>query len=951
MQWILLVVGLATLGYLAQDLFYPWINSTVGIAIGWGIWLSVQTARLRKQSDDQREQLDQAHKHIESLQQRMTHLEFPPDSPFAEATPAQGRAPLPEEAIIVTARTDGPELIWDLPDTESAESEWRPASAAPLAVQARSESPRPNPLDTIIQTAKGWLLGGNTVLRVGAVLLFLGLAFLLRYATEGMVVPIEARYAGVASSAIALLGLGWWLRKRNGPFALMMQGTGIGVLYLTVIGAMKVHGLLDPSLGFASLVAATVFSAMLAVTQNSLALACAATLGGFAAPILSSSGQGDHVVLFSYFALLNAGVFAIAWFKAWRLLNLIGFFGTFGIGFGWGLTAYRSELFWSAEPFLILFFLMYLAIGLLFARRKLQELNTGPDNDSREAVLRWSQRQSDYVDGTLLFGTPIAGFGLQYAVTEGIEFGAAFSALALGLIYMGIARLLAGRAPGRALLLVETCLALGVMFATLAIPLGLDAQWTTCAWAVEGAAVFWLGLRQQRLLARAFGLLLQVGAGLTFLGQISTGYSPLPAHGDFWTPLIIAIAGMISALLVHHIQALKLIRPERLGPLLLAWGAAWWTFALVIAVLRWSPETQFTPLMLGLVAVSTGLWTLTALRLRWPGLAALCLTLTPACGVLLLCSLLLNPHPFANGGWLSWAAVLLVHGLSLQRLTGLTSERALGLAHTLGCWLALGVLALEMSYIMSPARLAFEYSAWSWLGWALVPSVYLVAMTSPRNWPWPIAAYPKQYRVRAAAPVAVLMLVWFWLANAQSDGAANPLPYVPLFNPLELGLLFALMGVFVWIRKMLPQLGATESQAQRGALVIAGSSLFALVTMIVLRTAHHWGGIIWDTQDLLGSMRVQAGLSIVWTLMALMLMIGGHMRARREVWITGAILIGVVVAKLFFVELSNRGGMARIVSFIGVGILLLVVGYFAPLPPKNPTKDKDSSHNPEPDIP
>lgn len=48
----------------------------------------------------------------------------------------------------------------------------------------------------------------------------------------------------------------------------------------------------------------------------------------------------------------------------------------------------------------------------------------------------------------------------------------------------------------------------------------------------------------------------------------------------------------------------------------------------------------------------------------------------------------------------------------------------------------------------------------------------------------------------------------------------------------------------------------------------------------------------------------------------------------------GAALIAVVVAKLFFVELSNRGGLARIVSFIGVGVLLLVVGYFAPLPPK-----------------
>ena len=80
------------------------------------------------------------------------------------------------------------------------------------------------------------------------------------------------------------------------------------------------------------------------------------------------------VALFSYFALLNAGILAIAWFKAWRLLNLIGFVGTFGIGFAWGLRSYAPELLWSTEPFLILFFLMYLGIGLLFARRKLLDM-------------------------------------------------------------------------------------------------------------------------------------------------------------------------------------------------------------------------------------------------------------------------------------------------------------------------------------------------------------------------------------------------------------------------------------------------------------------------------------------------------------------------------------------------------------------------------------------------
>ena len=47
----------------------------------------------------------------------------------------------------------------------------------------------------------------------------------------------------------------------------------------------------------------------------------------------------------------------------------------------------------------------------------------------------------------------------------------------------------------------------------------------------------------------------------------------------------------------------------------------------------------------------------------------------------------------------------------------------------------------------------------------------------------------------------------------------------------------------------------------------------------------------------------------------------------------GAVLLGVVVLKLFFVELADRGGLYRIVSFIVVGLLLLMVGYFAPVPP------------------
>jgi len=51
-------------------------------------------------------------------------------------------------------------------------------------------------------------------------------------------------------------------------------------------------------------------------------------------------------------------------------------------------------------------------------------------------------------------------------------------------------------------------------------------------------------------------------------------------------------------------------------------------------------------------------------------------------------------------------------------------------------------------------------------------------------------------------------------------------------------------------------------------------------------------------------------------------------------WLAGAGFMGLVVVKLYLVDLGNSGTVERIVSFIGVGMLLLVVGYFAPVPPR-----------------
>ena len=165
----------------------------------------------------------------------------------------------------------------------------------PNAIAARSLRPKTNApsfFDKAIGAAKAWLFGGNTVARVGLLVLFVGVAFLLRYVAEQTQIPIELRLVGVALGALALLVVGWRLRHKRAGYAVTLQGGAIGILYLTVFAALRLYDVLPAVPAFALLAALAVFSGVLAVAQNARALAALGAAGGFLAPILVSTGSG-----------------------------------------------------------------------------------------------------------------------------------------------------------------------------------------------------------------------------------------------------------------------------------------------------------------------------------------------------------------------------------------------------------------------------------------------------------------------------------------------------------------------------------------------------------------------------------------------------------------------------------------------------------------------------------
>lgn len=371
-----------------------------------------------------------------------------------------------------------------------------------------------------------WLMHGNLLLKTGVVVLFLGLVFLLRFASERIHVPIEMRYLGVMGSGLAAAVSGWFLQRRRREYGLILQGFGMAVMYLTTLAAVKLHPLLPSGTAFMLMVGLVCAMAALAVRQDAKIMAQVALIGGLAAPILVSDGSGSHVVLFTYLALLNTGVAAIARFKTWRSLNLLGFIGSLFIAVMWGASEYRGEYFASTEPFLIFHWLLYTLLACLYALHRRDEADEAavPDNAGLDELIDSLVRHGmtiGAIDGTLLFGSAVSAFVLQYHMLPEGGHWSAGAALGFAAVYALLAGVFTGSRDFP--LLRQALVALSLVFATLAVPLAFEQAATVALWSLEAGLVYVFALRQQRPHTRFLAVVvyaLSLGA-LLFGGELS----------------------------------------------------------------------------------------------------------------------------------------------------------------------------------------------------------------------------------------------------------------------------------------------------------------------------------------------------------------------------------------------------------------------------------------------
>ena len=832
---------------------------------------------------------------------------------------------------------------------------------------------------SLMQSVKQWFLGGNLVVRVGVLVLLVGVILLLRLLSDYIEIPIHIKLAAVVIAGLGLAGLGLKLAKKRFAYGISLQGTGLSIAYLSTFFAYSVYHVISSLPSFMALGALSALTIFFAVRQNAFPLALLALSGGFFAPILTSEDTGSLTALFSYYLLLNVTIAIIAHYRPWKVLNVLGVTVTFGLAYYWGLTQNLSAIIdtqrWMLVLLTALHVLLYLFVVIRYAQHIISYNTQTDSNDAATrltadgASVRRPSLQSLHsifpIDTSLLFSAPILAFGVFAVLLDGIEHGLTVTAGILALLYLGTGYLLAQKSP-RYLLVTESMLALGTGFLAIMVALALDADWVSGGWSIQALVLVWLGQRSRRIWPVYFGLALH-GLGLCWLWLWDIPHQLTAGNGSLmliW--LLTAWLPLISAFLLRHFSASDkdnhwhqsgaTSQPYGLSFIFLLFATGWSVLATYDAFALWWDANEFTLMIAAVVAHSFGYWLVDS-KASWRQARRSNRVL-----LLLFYAFMLTIQPIyimINGAWQGADWLLFI----------MSALAALGTALL---WLKRWYEAGEQHYVDATSLLITTLSVLLYTliyssdaehvapAMLLVTLLYGIALYSY----WQHISAPESARrqtliSRAPAWMSLphaligtgkallpIALAWVVISNIYSNGNIWQLPYLPVLSILDIsmGMVIAVSLLLLLVLKQVRAPNAAFVERYRYVLLILAMVGFWWLSSILVRSLHVFIGTpLWNaTVSAWDSDQVQTGLTILWTLIALVATILASRYWQRVLWFMGVGLLGVVVLKLVLIDLSQTDAIWRVVSFIGAGSLILLIGYLAPLPPAEDSADNST---------
>ena len=778
-----------------------------------------------------------------------------------------------------------------------------------------------------------WLIKVNIITKIAIIILFLGLTYLFKYGIEHQrhYLSPEVRILSALILGISLLAIGWKLRLKRQIYALILQGGAIAILYLTIFAAFKLYELIPALITFAILVVICSSSILFSILQRAISLAIIACVGGYVTPILLSDGSGNHVALFSYYLMISAAILIISITQSWRILNLIGFTFTFVVSLVWGIQSFTPEFYIECQIFILANLVIYGVLAVLLSIRSIHN----------------KEKYQNIIDLLLLFGAPLCGFGLQYAITQQWEFGPAFSSLGFGLFYLGGAFIIFHLWKSLAKTLSLYWLAIGVSFITLSIPLALSANWTATLWMFEGTAITWIMLSQKYYRTALSGTLIMS------LGIISAAIS---LENNQLTPTlytsllgISSIILLVNACLWHQYgqktEVTKLIKSFCLSIAVVVW-ILW--ILLTIPLFLQQIILQI-PLILLCFTVSFWLWYFIGKKINWNIICHGMVLLWAVLAISLLKSHAVSYYYFSSY-WpcnLAWIAAFISGYIYLYKIqdskinSNTSINNKLILLHISLFWLLLIWLAREIFHVFDILSWGYEVIKWSLLAtiasgitlllYILIKRRYITSLSLIKSY-WSIGLLP-----------LISYMAFYLIVGLGMSGQIIYWPYIPIVNPLEESAIFSLIMLCVWLKLTINYL-QIENKTTNFAnfkvplpnliLILLVVLTFLWANSIVLRCLSQTFDITWSTFTLWHNNIVQMTASLLWMLSAVILIAIGHRYSLRKIWFCGQLIQLIVIIKLIFVDIREIDGLLRAFAFIGVALLMLLIGYLAPLPPK-----------------
>ena len=421
---------------------------------------------------------------------------------MAETTPQKLNASLEKESAEATLQETSPDAPFDRP-------------SVPTRNQINYEK----------------FIGENLFGKIGILVFVIGVGFFVKYAIDKDWINETLRTVLGFLTGSALLVVAERLQKKYRTFSSLLAGGAFAVFYLTVAIAFHFYHLFPQTVAFIILIAITLFMSILSILYDRRELAIISLVGGFLAPFLVSTGNGNYLVLFTYMSILNLGMFGLSIYKKWGELPVIAFIFTYVVmgiflltGFTTGSTHISIHLFIFATLFYFIFLLPILSILRIEAVKK-----------NRGLLLVIITNNFIYLLLGILF---LRNMGLPFK-SEGL-LSLLIAIINLVLVYK------------RQVL----------TFVSITIPIQLDGNYITLFWAAEMVLLLWLYVKSK---IGVYERATQVLMGLTLVSYLMDIYNVLMTssssetiflNSSFATSLFVGLATGAFALLMGRYRSL-----------------------------------------------------------------------------------------------------------------------------------------------------------------------------------------------------------------------------------------------------------------------------------------------------------------------------------------------------------------------------------------------------------